>query len=63
MNGSKVFQQVTYTNDSHSPLDIDNNYDIIIPPYTEIKIEAETDEADNIPTFGMLVGRIYRGRD
>ena len=59
MDSQKVMQVVTYTNSSHGILDFDNNYEILIPPYTRIKIESETDEADNIPTFAMLTGRVY----
>ena len=59
MDSQKVMQVVTYTNSSHGILDFDNNYEILIPPFTKVKIESETDEADNIPTYAMLTGRVY----
>jgi len=59
MDSQKIMQIVTYTNATHGGLDFDNNYSILIPPYTRVKIESETDESDNIPTFGMLTGRVY----
>ena len=59
MDSQKVMQIVTYLNRSYSVLDFDNNYSVLIPPYTKVKIESETFEADNIPTFAMLTGRVY----
>ena len=59
MDNQKIMQVVTYTNSTHGILDFDNNYSILLPPFTKVKIESETDEADNIPTFAMLTGRVY----
>ena len=59
MDSQKVMQIVTYTHEATAVLDFDNNYSILIPPYTKLKIETETDEADNIPTYAMLTGRVY----
>ena len=59
MDSQKIMQIVTYTNSTHSVLDFDNNYSVLIPPFTKVKIESETDEADNIPTYAMLSGRVH----
>ena len=61
MNGTKIFQQVTQTSVGIPVIDIDNNYNLIIPAYTQIKVESETTNTNNVPTYGVLTGRIYRG--
>ena len=33
---------------------------LVLPPYTQVKIEAITDSATNNETFGVITGRIYR---
>ena len=33
---------------------------LILPPYTEVKIEAITDSATDNETFGIITGRVYR---
>ena len=60
MNGTKIFQQVTQTSVGIPVIDIDNNYNLIIPAYTQIKVESETTNTNNVPTYGVLTGRIYR---
>jgi len=60
MNGAKIMQLVTQTASAFPMIDIDNNYNLIIPAYTQIKIESETTNDNNVPTYGMLTGRIYR---
>ena len=59
LNGIKMFQVISYTASTHGLLDFDNNYNLLVPPQTHVKIESETDEADNIPTYGMFTGRVY----
>jgi len=39
--------------------DLDNNWPIIIPPFTRVKIQAQTQLAANLPTWGSLTGRVY----
>jgi len=60
MNGAKIMQLVTQTSTNYPMIDFDNNYDIIIPAYTQIKIESETTNAGNVPTYGIIAGRIYK---
>ena len=45
------------TNENNEP----SRYAFIIPPYTEVKTEATTDAAADIPFFHTITGRIYRG--
>jgi len=59
MNGSKIMQLVSQTSVNYPMLDFDNNYDLIIPAYTGIIIESETTNTTNVPTYGILTGRIY----
>jgi len=61
MNGSKIMQLVTQTTTTMTMLDFDNNYNILIPPYTSVKVESETTNTTDVPTYGMFVGEIYRG--
>jgi len=58
-NGSKIFQIVTQTQDAYAFLDFDNYYPLLIPPLTKVLIESETNNAGNVPTYGVLVGRVY----
>jgi len=60
MNGSKIMQLVSQTSVNYPMLDFDNNYDLIIPAYTGIIIESETTNTTNVPTYGILTGRIYK---
>ena len=60
MNGAKIMQLVTQTTSAYPMIDIDNNYDMIFPKYSQIKIESETTNDGNVPTFGILTGRIYK---
>ena len=41
MDNQKIMQVVTYTNSTHGILDFDNNYSILLPPFTKVKIESE----------------------
>jgi hypothetical protein len=58
-DGEKIMQLVTQTTTTLPVIDIDNNYEILIPPYTTVLIESETTNTNNVPTYGMLVGRVY----
>jgi len=58
-DGQKIMQLVSQSATIYPLLDFDPNYQILIPPYTNVKIESETTNAGNVPTFGMLVGRVY----
>ena len=61
MNDTKILQLVTQTTATNAMIDFDNNFDIIIPPYTAIVVESETTNTTNVPTYGIFTGRIYRG--
>ena len=61
-NGTEVMMLKTDTADEKSPMTI--SMDIIIPPYTEVKVEG----VDNVSiadrkTATSITGRIYRTRD
>jgi hypothetical protein len=58
-DGIKIMQLVTQTSSSYPIIDIDNNYEILIPPFTTVLIESETTNAGNVPTYAMIVGRVY----
>ena len=58
-NGIKVFQVVGQSTSNYPMLDFDSNYKILIPPLTTVLIESETTNSANIPTYGMLTGRVY----
>jgi len=58
-DGQKIMQLVSQTTASYPILDFDNNYQILIPAYTKVKIESETTNAGNVPTYAMLIGRVY----
>jgi len=58
-NQEKIMQLVTQTTSNYPIIDIDNNYDILIPPNTNVLIESETTNTTNVPTFGMLVGEMF----
>jgi len=58
-DGQKIMQLVSQTTASYPILDFDNNYQILIPAYTNVKIESETTNAGNVPTYAMLIGRVY----
>ena len=58
-DGEKIMQLVSQTSVNYPMIDIDNNYDILIPPYTTVLVESETTNTTNVPTYAMLVGRVY----
>jgi hypothetical protein len=58
-NGEKIMQLVSQTTASYPILDFDNNYEILIPPFTTVLIESETTNTSNVPTYGVLVGKVY----
>jgi len=58
-NGEKIMQLVTQSSATLAMIDFDNNHAILIPPYTTVLIESETTNAGNVPTYAMLVGRVY----
>jgi hypothetical protein len=59
LDGQKIMQLVTQTATNYPIIDIDNNYQLLIPPYTKVKIESETTNSTNVPTYAMLTGRVY----
>jgi len=58
-NALKVFQVVGQSTSNFPMLDFDSNYRILIPPFTTVLIQSETTNSANIPTYGMLTGRVY----
>ena len=59
MNGTQIIRMSRLTNSAHGAMDFDPLY-IIIPPYTEVKIEVFTDDTQDLDNFVTLTGRIYR---
>ena len=59
LNGSQVIRYSTSSNSAHAAFDIDPLY-IIIPPYTEVKVEVATNDTQDLDNFVTLTGRIYR---
>jgi len=59
MNGAKIIRMSRLTNSAHGAIDFDPLY-IIIPPYTEVKVEVYTDDTQDLENFVTLTGRIYR---
>ena len=54
----QISSNVYLTNAAQSFHDVDS-LDIIIPPYTNVKIEIITDNAANINYFATLTGEVY----
>ena len=59
LNDSVVLTQVPMTNATQSFNDLDP-FDIIIPPYTQVKVEITSTDTGNINFFATMTGRIYR---
>jgi len=57
-NDTKIFQQVTQTSTTLQLIDFDPNYSFIVPPFTTVKIESETTNTSNVPTFGMFNAKV-----
>jgi len=62
-NGVVVCKCIIETVASQVGMDLDRPTYLIIPPYTEVVIEATTNRATDMETFGIITGRIYRTRD
>ena len=60
MNNTQIVQMSRLTNSAQGAIDFDPLY-IIIPPYTEVKIEVFTDDTQDLENFITLTGRVYRG--
>jgi len=58
-NAIKIFQLVTQTVAVYPMMDFKDNYPLLIPPFTKVLIESETTNETNVPTYGILVGRVY----
>ena len=59
MNGTQIIRMSRLTNSAHGAMDFDPLY-LIIPPYTEVKVEVFTDDTQDLENFVTLTGRIYR---
>jgi len=58
-DSQKVMQVVGQSASTLQFIDFDPNYAILIPPFTNVKIESETTNAGNVPTYAMLIGEVY----
>jgi len=62
LNGTKVLQQQQMTNTATGGMGMDyDSFIIIIPPYTEVKVELYSNDTGNIDFYATMTGRIYRG--
>jgi len=59
LNGTLVLQQSPSTAANMGPFDYDA-FNLIIPPYTEVKIEVQTNDTGNINYYVTMTGRVYR---
>jgi len=59
LNGSEVLKQQPMTNNAQGFNDLDP-FDVIIPPYTDVKVEIYSNDTGNIDFFATMTGRIYR---
>jgi len=58
-NGQVVCKSIIETVASQVGMDLDRPTLLIIPPYTKVVIEATTDRAADMETFGIITGRVY----
>ena len=58
-NDIRVIESKHYTSSPGSVYDFDNPINLIIPPFTDVKITASTNDASNVETYGVLTGRVY----
>ena len=62
LNGVRVLLQKTKANANTGGVNLDyDSFAIIIPPYTEVKVEVDTNNAASLSWFTTMTGRIYRG--
>jgi len=54
-----VTQYVYFSTVGGGVTDLDNNWPLLIPPFTKVKIEAQTQIDSNVPSWGSIVGRVY----
>ena len=59
-NGVVVCKSIIETVATQVGMDMDRPTRLIIPPYTEVVIEAITTRAADMETFGIVTGRIYK---
>jgi len=59
LNDNTVLKQQPMTNNAQGFNDLDP-FDIIIPPYTQVKVEIYSNDTGNIDFFATMTGRIYR---
>ena len=62
LNDSKIYELLPLIKVDYAVVSIDP-VELVIPAYTEVKIEATTTEGADIGTWGVISGRIYRTRD
>ena len=62
LNGVRVLLQQPMANSSTGGVGLDyDSFAIIIPPYTEVKVEVVTNNTGSLSWFTTMTGRIYRG--
>ena len=58
-NDTKIFQQVSQTSTTLQLIDFDPNYTFVIPPFTKVKIETETTNTSDVPTYAMISAEVH----
>jgi hypothetical protein len=58
-NGIVVAEMRVYNNSAYGMLDLDTPIYLLIPPYTNVKIEGITTNTSNIPSFGLFSGKVH----
>jgi len=59
LNDTEVLRQQPMTNNAQGFNDLDP-FDIIIPPYTQVKVQIYSNDTGDIDFFVTMTGRIYR---
>jgi len=60
LNGVRVLLQQPMANSSTGGIGLDyDSFALIIPPYTEVKVEVITNNTDNLDFYATMTGRVY----
>lgn len=59
-NDQEILTQMSYFSSVGGGVhDLDNNWPLLIPPFTLVKIEAQTQIVGSVPSWASLTGRVY----
>ena len=60
LNDTQIMDMAPQTNATSSFADLDPMY-IIVPPYTEVLVEVQSNDTQSLNFYVTMTGRIYRG--